>query len=530
MSYDIKPSQLERPGREFALEKITLSVGQIVTGGCQFAIGRKDAHVRISRDSYRAKLVWLDQKHVTLWDVDETRGWLLNGNSALLHLLRASLDYSKRDNFNSEFLLKEGMFQESDRPLTLDSARDVLLNQANQKLELYSKEDYSYTETKVLPSGEAETATKIITSRTTVKDRIEELYETLEKLIDHDATSKDSYKGADAKVRRHDHLYGWEFMDIATDRDPFHLRRVKLPLDLVSWVELTRAIPAITLFGKGFGDVIRASPPETGCCQGWEAVPRNRHLLCVSVADLRAIIKQIGDQGTNPITVAPGILWKNPFNYSPFRSTCPCATRCEAMKEKSHHCIQELVSAKVHSVTTVAHSVSNKLGFPSPESVVDLNLAEHDNGAVIFGRRAEWKLSRGTSTKSTSPDPESSQMRTLGHSGTSDGSNTTDLSHILFSATSQTSDIRDRNSQVTLSAISGEIQSLGHGSTVGERELESGSRAPASNEAPELEQNDPPSQSVGDPNPNTSNNKKPSLMRKVTGLARKWREYKPKNP
>ncbi|KAJ4328817.1 hypothetical protein N0V84_000604 [Fusarium piperis] len=322
MNYTIKSSRLERPGREFALEKINFSVGKIVTGGCQFGIGRKDAHIRITRDTYRAKLAWLDQKYVTLWDVDEERGWLLNGNSALLHLLRASLAYSKEDNFKSEFLFQEDKFEESHRPLTLDSARDVLLNQTNQKLELYSKEDYPYTEITTLPSGETETVTKTIISRTTVKDRIEELYETLEKLIDHNATSEDSYNGANVKARRHDYLHGWDFAEIATDRDPFHLRRAKLPLDLMSWVELTKAIPAITLFGKGFGDMIRASPSGTSGCQGWEDVPKNRHLLCVSVADLRAIIEQIGDQETNPITVAPGILWKNPFNYSPFHTIC----------------------------------------------------------------------------------------------------------------------------------------------------------------------------------------------------------------
>ncbi|RSL61850.1 hypothetical protein CEP53_004930 [Fusarium sp. AF-6] len=312
MNYAIKPSLLDRPGREFALEKISFSVGQIVTGGCQFAIGRKDAHVRITHNSYRAKLAWLEQKYVTLWDVDEERGWLVNGNSALLHLLRTSLEYSKGDKFKSEFLFQEKKFEESSRPFTLDSARDVLLSETNKKLKLYTNEHHSYTETKDLPSGEIETVTKTVTSWTTIKDRIEELYETVEKLIDHNAMSQ---KGIDVKTRPHDHLNGWDFTDIATDRDPFHLRKAKLPLDMMTWVEFTKAIPAITLFGKGFGDMIRALPQETGGCQAWGTVPKSRHLLCVSVADLRAIIKQIvGDQVTNPITVAPGIVWKNPFS------------------------------------------------------------------------------------------------------------------------------------------------------------------------------------------------------------------------
>ncbi|KAM0285454.1 hypothetical protein ACHAQH_001403 [Verticillium albo-atrum] len=69
MNYKIGSSKLKRPGREFALEKVSFSVGQLVTGGCQFAIGRKDPYVRIIRGSYKAKLQWLDQKYVTLWDV-----------------------------------------------------------------------------------------------------------------------------------------------------------------------------------------------------------------------------------------------------------------------------------------------------------------------------------------------------------------------------------------------------------------------------------------------------------------------------
>lgn len=55
MNYAIKPSQLQRPGQDFALEKVGFSVGELVTGGCTFGIGRKDTHVRITRSSYKSK-------------------------------------------------------------------------------------------------------------------------------------------------------------------------------------------------------------------------------------------------------------------------------------------------------------------------------------------------------------------------------------------------------------------------------------------------------------------------------------------
>ncbi|KAF4969081.1 hypothetical protein FSARC_3604, partial [Fusarium sarcochroum] len=415
MNYAIKTSQLERPGREFALEKVSLSIGQLVTGGCQFAIGRKDCHVRITRGSYKAKLQWLDQKYVTLWDVVEERGWLVNGTAALLHLLRASLAHSKADKFKSEFLFQEDQFQESQNPGSIESVLDVLLSHANQKLELYSKDDYTFQETKLSSNGQLETVTKTLVSSTTIKDRVEELYETLEKLFDHNATSEASYKGINAKPRIKDYLEGWDFTDIATDRDPFFLRRAKLPISLLGWVDFTRAIPAITLFGKGFGDIIRASETQPNnrlmACSAWNSVPKNRNLLCVSIADLREIIDRIGDQATNPITVAPGILWSNPDMTNPFHGNCSCDPKGKSSRNPIHHAVQKLVSSKLRPF------VSNFM--------VDLD--SHQNGAVIFGS-LERALPWSSSAVSGSSEGESSSSVPQGNSDTSHQPDTSNFS------------------------------------------------------------------------------------------------------
>ncbi|KAH7022527.1 hypothetical protein EDB80DRAFT_694949 [Ilyonectria destructans] len=411
MNYAIKPSQLQRPGRDFALEKVSFSVGELVTGGCTFGIGRKDTHVRITRGSYKAKLEWIDQKYVTLWDVIEHRGWLVSGSAALLHLLRTSLESSRVDKFRSEFLFEQDKFEESPNPATLSSAVDVLLNPVNQKLKLYPKDEYTYTETRILPNGQREAITKTVTSQTTLKDRVEELYETLEKLIDHNARVEASYKGVNAKLRLHDQLDGWDFADIATDRDPFYLRKATLPLHKLSWVDFTRAIPAINLFGKGFGDIIRASPMKhdnpAAICRGWETVPTKSHLLCISVSDLRDIIDRIGDQWTNPITLAPGIIWHNPFPESPFHKNCLCSAKGIASQRQIHHPVQELGSSKMR--------------FSMSKHVVDLT--NHQNGAVIFGPRPEWKMSWGLSAVSGSSEGESSSRTAIGNSGTSEPSN-----------------------------------------------------------------------------------------------------------
>jgi hypothetical protein len=63
-----------------------------------------------------------------LWDEEEKRGWLANGTSALLHLLRTSLEYNKTDKFNSAFLFKSEEMEDASITHTADSAIEVLMN------------------------------------------------------------------------------------------------------------------------------------------------------------------------------------------------------------------------------------------------------------------------------------------------------------------------------------------------------------------------------------------------------------------
>ncbi|KAH6628463.1 hypothetical protein F5144DRAFT_594479 [Chaetomium tenue] len=309
-NYAIRESRLGLPGKDFSLEKVSFSVGQIVTGGCQFSIGRKDTPIRITRGGYVDKLRWIRQRYFTLYDIDDNRGFLIDGASTLLHLLRTSLHLSAVDEFASEFLFEHSKFQESTDPLKRSSALKVLLNEANRRLPLY-REDAN--------------------TSTTVQHRIEQLYETLEKLVDHASHVEAAHKGINSKPRISTHLKGWDFADLAADRDPFHLKVAKLPLS-VPWVDFTRAIPAVTLFGRGFGELIRpAAHPHpypqaqtqtqtiTEVCLDWMALPTGQYHLCVGIADLRNIVRRTvgsddaatpssSSSSSNNNTVAPGMV------------------------------------------------------------------------------------------------------------------------------------------------------------------------------------------------------------------------------
>lgn len=68
--------------------------------GATFSIGRKDKPVSIhNRSEYNAQLMWLEKKFVVLYDVGDRRGWLVDGLSTLLHLVRASLQNDLDGNF-----------------------------------------------------------------------------------------------------------------------------------------------------------------------------------------------------------------------------------------------------------------------------------------------------------------------------------------------------------------------------------------------------------------------------------------------
>src|SRR5438045_3220407 len=134
-SYYVGRSRLPGPHPGYVLEKVTLSGGKFFTAGTTIGIGYKDPAVHVSPDSYVQKLQWISEKVVVLWDEQDKRGWLVNGTSALLHLLRAALESNRTDKFKSKFLFKQERIKESSTLYTAGAAMEFFLNDANMKLE-----------------------------------------------------------------------------------------------------------------------------------------------------------------------------------------------------------------------------------------------------------------------------------------------------------------------------------------------------------------------------------------------------------
>ncbi|KAH6971155.1 hypothetical protein BKA56DRAFT_678283 [Ilyonectria sp. MPI-CAGE-AT-0026] len=254
-------SGLSKPQEHGYLANLVVSPGRGIMGGAAFVLGLRDTPAHVARNSYIPKLQWIATKFVLLWDESDKRGWLINGTSALLYIVRASLAYNSTDKFKAAFLFRPEDMKESSTPFTADSAIDVLIHPDNLALKLYQEKE----------------------GHLLLQSRIERFYSILEKLIDHqaDVAGEDGSKLVD-KPRQY--LEGWDFRDLVTSRDPMYPRVTTLEAGGKAWVDLTRALHTITLFGRGFGELIKPAGADT--CEYWSELPKQKYYVAAGLSDL----------------------------------------------------------------------------------------------------------------------------------------------------------------------------------------------------------------------------------------------------
>ena len=336
------------------------------------SLGVRDIPEHLSRQDYVSKLEWISTKYVVLWDEDSKRGWLVNGTTALLHLVRASLKHSKSSKVKQVFLFEQ--MKDSDTPHTADSAMDVLLLQENRNQPIYPGKIESWEE-----PGDSGLVDPVSRSKTTfvrLEDRVEHFYHILEKMVEYQIKIE-SRSGFDMKLRLRKYLEGWEFRELAMRRDPINPIVKTLPTIAKGWVDFTRDIHAITLFGRGFGDVIRPEKPDT-VCQAWSQVPPDGHYLAASVADLKDIM-DLDDNATrkllpNVLRISNTMVWHAPGGlFEP----CDCRNAQAHQAAKHSDVVQVLFPAKLKS----------KL----QSQTTSVRLEDNLGGAVIFGHSSEFK-------------------------------------------------------------------------------------------------------------------------------------------
>ncbi|CEJ90871.1 hypothetical protein VHEMI06624 [[Torrubiella] hemipterigena] len=396
--YNIASTALNGPRPGFAFDRITISGGKVISLGMSGTIGTRDRPVQRAADSdFYRQLEWIQQRHVVLYDTQAHRAWLVNGISALLHLLRTSILH--RRNIGHSIIFQDWEIQEATAPLMgRDAAWAMLTNAHNLSLKVYQNPEKVTVKHIRKGSGAVETITETKITWTHLSDKISDLYNILWQIFDHQMNDMLT-DGVGGRVRGSPRrqLEGFNFTDVATETDPIKPKATVLSDMGSGWVDLTRALQAITLFGEGFGDLIL--PEATSVlCENWARLPKDQHLLAVSTRELEYIRKATGmrEEGQDLWELTKKQYWHIPDRIfedcdcdSVLGNIGPHPTKRGKKKSSSpNYCdrVQVLLPASYPKRLT--------RGLRSPR------LPLPENGAVIFGHSITFPLQLGSGSES----------------------------------------------------------------------------------------------------------------------------------
>ncbi|KAK1965435.1 pfs domain-containing protein [Colletotrichum sublineola] len=367
-----------RPG--FVLEKFILQGGpEFLTFGVEISVGKKDPSpaIRRGKDSYLESLELLENEYIVLYDTGTRQAWLSNGVNALLHLVRASLKENLVGSSSRHYIFTDSKLRESTYPCSSRAAMDVLEDEDNLQMPIL-RPVFRGNGSR---NARAESPTLFIY-------RVNQIRLSLEQLLDFQAQV--NTPGMSLHLAPRSQLEGYVFMDIATRQRPkprfVSLRQSKFSGN--SWVDFTRTIGAITLFGHGFGNLITPAPGLAGLCDNWRLLPEGKNLLAVSSYDLMNIMRKRGPQDARHFKLCTGLFWHKPAELF---EDCVCKTRLNWGLQRPFDRIQVILPA----------SSLRKLAGTTPPGPLD------PQGAVIFGHssRFPWKLpDRGDIEKDNEPE------------------------------------------------------------------------------------------------------------------------------
>jgi hypothetical protein len=376
------------------LEKVSLSAGKVINVGTSFVVGVREVPLHLKREgSYVDQIQDAYNNYVILYDVDEKRAWMMNGATALLHIVRASLHDTLTGKFGSHSLYEAKKLQDSSVQYTSDSAIDVLTCRSNMELAIARDKDEIWTEITKNEDGSEHKVTKRKEKFVYFQDVVDQKWHILEQILDQQ--SKRITQGVKLGMPGRQYLEGFDFTDVATRIQDLPSKATALQSRGKAWVDFTRSIGAITLFGRGFGELIRPAQDSNNVCPHWKTLPKHMDYLAVSVSDLEEICKRRGDPDASPMRLVDDIYWHKPDKLVE-------ACHCSGKKLKRTFCGLNSLCDRVQVLMPLTSRMSRLI---SPGSLDCIR-----QGAVIFGHSRtfslRWKDHGDPEEGEISPPPE----------------------------------------------------------------------------------------------------------------------------
>ncbi|KAF5561822.1 Pfs domain-containing protein [Fusarium phyllophilum] len=302
----------------------------------------EDTAPSIGSIDYDYRLRLLEAQFFLLWDEREKRGWLINGATALLHAVEECVAPDMDGNSRSALLFGGHGSEKAYRGRS-PSVVQVLIDKKYQRLPLY---------------GEGN-------SHTTVGDKIKELCSIFEYFVDLQSHSKTTGR---LRGKSRKYLEGWDFEDVVSNFRTFHARQTTLEMLGKEWVDFIRAINAVTLFGQGFGEIIR--PHKT--CREWATLPTGKYYIATLISDLHKVLKEHGYCGDGHLRIGDDLIWHSATPGSEF---CKCKELGQQMRRR-HRCEPVQICFPLNLAESL-NSRKNKM----PDS---------NEGALIWGHNSQF--------------------------------------------------------------------------------------------------------------------------------------------
>ena len=349
-----------------------------MVGGMNVRLNQKDPPAKINREQHISALLKLVLQHpFAFYDVATRVSWLVDGVSALLHLVRISLH---RDATDDESTYDEWVFDSTKLDERWKScngrsaALDILKSLDLRDLPVYVK-------------GQAIVDGHKVKQFSTFGDRVDKVLHMMEVLIDRerDVASRDGVKVPQTRNRR-GHIAGFDIVDLTDQTRPVESRIAQLSQSGYGWSDMFQQLRVITVFGRDFGELIR--PDDcTQVCANWQTVPVGQDYMAVTTSTLKLLHKRhipdlIPDLGEGEL--ADNVLWA---------SSCPPMEACG--------CVSGGTSRKHREPAQFLYRKSIWTSSRKPKNADPVDVAGLDPaGAVIFantGSPNRNRVENGTS-------------------------------------------------------------------------------------------------------------------------------------
>ncbi|KAF4960108.1 hypothetical protein FGADI_1126 [Fusarium gaditjirri] len=279
-NHEVKPAGLPRAPASTVIDKLYIEGGSPVTAGLVLDINKKEQPFWLQREKdYPSLLNWVKLQPVVFYDVEDRRAWLIDGASALLHLVRISLYRDTNDPESAYDWVYDPSKLKDHWPGvgSRQAAHQTLKGWNNRALGVY------------IVSSHVDSNGTLTPEYSTFEERVKSIIHSLERLVDRQAkaASQDGIKISQSFDPRRD-VVGFDIIDIIDPSVPIYPRIQHLNSWGNGWNDLIPTIGITTIFGRNFGDLIRSDEPND-ICPNWRSVPAGKDYLAASVSTMQML-------------------------------------------------------------------------------------------------------------------------------------------------------------------------------------------------------------------------------------------------